>query len=119
MSGVTVTLVSPGTFPSGAISNAGNDSIVGGSAADTIDGGVGNDSAYGSGGNDSLVGGDGNDWLIYAGPNDSLWDRGDNGAWRVTVDLGAGTTSSATSSIYPPHHNDLVSGFENVDLKML
>lgn len=115
MSGVTVTLVSPGTFPGGAFTNnSGNDSVFGGSGADTINGGEGDDSIYGSSGNDSLVGGNGNDWLIYAGPNDTLINTGigDSGTYRVTVDLGAGTTFSSTAA--GAHHNDLISGFENV-----
>lgn len=60
------------------IGGAGNDTIVGGSAANVFTGNAGNDSLNGGGGSDTLYGGANNDTLIGGSGNDSLYGGTDN-----------------------------------------
>jgi streptogramin lyase len=70
----------------GAHPTAGNDVILGTSAADTVNGGRGNDVICGLGGNDKLTGAAGNDTLVGAGGVDTL----DGGAGNDRLLGGAG-----------------------------
>ena len=51
---------------------AGNDGLIGSSAADTLAGGAGNDILFGRDGNDLVQGGDGNDSMLGGGANDTM-----------------------------------------------
>ena len=50
-----------------AVGGAGNDVLLGNSAANQLDGGAGNDTLTGSAGNDTLIGGDSEETAVFAG----------------------------------------------------
>ena len=91
----------------------GNDSVTGSAASDTVDGGLGDDNIAGGGGDDSVDAGDGND-NVQGGAGDDSMDGGagidtldlSDATGPVTVDLGAGTASSADTG------NDTFVNFE-------
>ena len=84
---------------------AGNDVIVGSSAAgkvDTLTGGAGNDNITGGAGNDVISGGDGNDTLSGLAGNDTITGgAGDDtittGTGLDLIDVGAGTDTVVVS----------------------
>src|SRR5581483_9193398 len=65
---------------------AGDDTLIGTSAAETFVGGAGNDLMIGGGGNDSFEGGAGDDTVIIGGPSVL---RVDGGSGIDTVNLDA------------------------------
>ncbi len=89
---------------------AGNDAIVGSSAADLITGGEGNDNIAGNGGLDQLHGGDGDDFLMGGDQVDLLF--GDAGNDRLQGGLGADTLLGGTGNdtLLGEAGNDLLYG---------
>ncbi|MFN8710524.1 MAG: CAP domain-containing protein [Planctomyces sp.] len=61
--------------PASAFGGAGNDVLIGGSAADELDGGIGNDTIYGRGGDDMIQGGTGRDFIHGGAGHNVLLDR--------------------------------------------
>lgn len=95
---------------------AGNDIVIGSSAADTIWGSEGDDTLSGGGGNDSILGGDGTDVLSGGAGNDTL--NGQNGTDTVdysyasaawTINLAAASAQGTSGS-----ETDTISNVENV-----
>ena len=98
------------TFALTAEGNAGDDTLLGGSAADSLNGGNGNDTLRGNGGDDLLVGGD-NDDLIYGGSgNDTLLGQG--GKDRLFGDAGNDTLDGGSNQdeLHGGANDDLLIG---------
>ena len=84
-----------------AFGDAGNDTLIGGSAGDMLSGGTGNDSLNGAGGNDSVWGRGGNDIVNGGSGNDVVHgDVGDD-----TVNGGSGN-----DHVYGDDGDDVVRG---------
>jgi Ca2+-binding RTX toxin-like protein len=64
--------------PANIFGGAGNDTLIGGSAADFLFGDVGNDQLFGKGGADFLFGGAGNDVLTGGAGNDQVFGEAGN-----------------------------------------
>ena len=102
----------------GGVSNqptAGNDSLVGTSAADRIDALAGNDTVAGLAGADTLSGSSGNDSLLGGDGNDSLT----GGAGNDSADGGSGNDSllggDGNDSLVGGAGNDVLTGGAGVD----
>ncbi len=85
---------------------AGGDTLTGDGNVNVLNGGAGNDVLDGGAGDDRLIGGAGDDSLTGGSGFDTADYSADGSG--VTVNLGAGTASGATSG------NDTLSGIENV-----
>ena len=108
----SVTLTNIGRVEGGA----GNDTIIGNTAANTLWGGLGNDILDGGAGNDSLVGDDGDDILKGGAGTDTI----NGGVGTDTVDYSAYTTNltvnlaTTTAQTVTTGDSDTITNVENV-----
>jgi Ca2+-binding RTX toxin-like protein len=115
--------------------DAGNDTLIGGSASDRLYGGEGNNTIYGNAGNDAITAGFGNDFIAGGSGNDLITDTGGTnwiytGLGNDTVQggngrdyiIGAGDGAntllgnSGSDIIYGSDGNDLIGGGDGADL---
>lgn len=103
---------------------AGNDSLVGGSAADNISGGAGNDAITAGGGNDVVDAGDGNDTVTMAAGNVNVNGGAGNDSIIMgttltagdTVSGGDGTDTLALEAVATAANAAGVTGFETLSV---
>ncbi|MBI1172020.1 hypothetical protein GC209_11520 [bacterium] len=90
---------------------AGNDTLVGSTAADTLMGGTGDDSIASGAGNDLVYGGDGNDRISTGGGINTVY----GGAGNDVISAGNDTLASHGSALYGDAGADTISGANTND----
>jgi Ca2+-binding RTX toxin-like protein len=104
------------------LGGAGNDTIVGSTAADTLTGNAGNDSINGGSGADSITGGDGNDTINGETGNDVITGGAGNDSITAAVgndNLNGGDGSDTLIIADNLSYEDTIAGGDGVDILSL